>query len=65
PNREVKPICADGTANGGRVGRCLSFKPQSKKIEVFFVPYFFNSLFFAIKFMALAVTLNPFFIHLK
>ncbi len=24
PNREVKPISADGTANGGRVGRCLS-----------------------------------------
>ena len=29
PNREVKPISADGTATGGRVGRCLSFKPQS------------------------------------
>ena len=25
PNREVKPICADGTAYCGRVGRCLSY----------------------------------------
>ena len=25
PNREVKPCSADGTANGGRVGRCQDF----------------------------------------
>ena len=37
PNREVKPVCADGTAvTGGRVGRCLLLKDLYMIVGVFF-----------------------------
>ena len=44
PNREVKPICADGTAYCGRVGRCLSYLIPSGLRVGFFFTFFVNYL---------------------
>jgi hypothetical protein len=39
PNREVKPICADGTAFSGRVGRRLSYLNPARIFEWDFLFY--------------------------
>ena len=41
PNREVKPISADGTATGGRVGRCLSLTNLNLLVDWGFFLHFF------------------------
>ncbi|MFL0074418.1 hypothetical protein, partial [Tenacibaculum maritimum] len=38
----VKPISADGTATGGRVGRCLAFKALSFLTKSFFYGIYFR-----------------------
>ena len=41
PNREVKPVCADGTAYCGRVGRRLSYLiPSGFPGGIFFSTFF-------------------------
>ena len=35
PNREVKPVSADGTAPGGRVGRCRIFKSLNLVLAIY------------------------------
>ena len=42
PNREVKPVCADGTAICGRVCRCLFLESPHHLVDGDFLFWFFN-----------------------